>query len=165
MIHTVKCFSRVNKAEVISGVPLLSLWSSGCWQFFTSSAFSKPSLYIRKCSVHVLLKRSMKDFEHNLTSMWEQHPFPFYRFPLFLCIVYVRRPSYLSLLFSETLLSIRYVFFFLPCLSLFFFPQVFVKPTQTTTLPSWISFSLGWFWFLWGMDFFCLKLIDGNYYI
>ena len=33
-----------------------------------SSAFFKPSLYIWKFSVHVLLKPSLKDFEHNLTS-------------------------------------------------------------------------------------------------
>ena len=32
-------------------------------------AFSKYSLYIWKFSVHVLLKPSLKDFEHNLTSM------------------------------------------------------------------------------------------------
>ena len=30
----------------------------------------------------------------------------------------------------------------------FSFPQLFVKPPQTTTLPSCISFSLGWFWSL-----------------
>ena len=34
-----------------------------------SSAFSKPSLYILKFSVHVLLKPSLKVFEHNLPSM------------------------------------------------------------------------------------------------
>ena len=34
-----------------------------------SPAFSKSSLYIRKFSVHVLLKPSLKDFEHNLASM------------------------------------------------------------------------------------------------
>ena len=33
------------------------------------SAFSKPSLYLWKFSVHVLLKPSLKDFEHNLASM------------------------------------------------------------------------------------------------
>ena len=27
-----------------------------------------------------------------------------------------------------------------------FFPRLFVKPPQTITLPSFISFSLGWFW-------------------
>ena len=34
-----------------------------------SSAFSKPTLYIWNFSVHLLLKPSLKDFEHNLTSM------------------------------------------------------------------------------------------------
>ena len=34
-----------------------------------SSAFSKSSLYIWKSSVHVLLKLSLKDFEHYLASM------------------------------------------------------------------------------------------------
>ena len=37
-----------------------------------SSAFSKPSLYIWKFLVHVLLKAILKDFEHNLTSPWNQ---------------------------------------------------------------------------------------------
>ena len=34
-----------------------------------SSASSKASLYIWKFSVHILLKLSLKDFEHNLTNM------------------------------------------------------------------------------------------------
>ena len=34
-----------------------------------SSAFSKSNLYIWKFLVHVLLKPSLKDFEHSLTSM------------------------------------------------------------------------------------------------
>ena len=34
-----------------------------------SFAFSKPSLDLCKLSVHVLWKPSLKDFEHNLTSM------------------------------------------------------------------------------------------------
>ena len=38
----------------------------------SSSAFSKSSLYIWKFSVYVLLKSSLKDFEHNLASMWNQ---------------------------------------------------------------------------------------------
>ena len=33
------------------------------------SAFSKPSLYIWKFSAHILLKPSLKDFEHNLSSV------------------------------------------------------------------------------------------------
>ena len=38
-----------------------------------SSAFAKPSLYIWKFSVHVLLKPSLKDFDYNLISMWHEH--------------------------------------------------------------------------------------------
>ena len=72
--------------------------------------------------------------------------FPILLFPLFLCIVHWRSPSYLSLLFSEILHSVGYTF--LPCLSLHFFPQLFVKPPQTTTFPSCISFSLRWSWLL-----------------
>ena len=34
-----------------------------------SSAFSKPSLNIWKFSVHLMLKPSVEDFDHNLTSM------------------------------------------------------------------------------------------------
>ena len=37
-----------------------------------SSVFSKSSLYIWKFSVHVLLKASLKDFEHYLASMWNE---------------------------------------------------------------------------------------------
>ena len=38
-----------------------------------SSAFSKPSLYIWKFSVYILLNPNLKDFEHDLTSMWKEH--------------------------------------------------------------------------------------------
>ena len=37
-----------------------------------SSAFSKPSLYIWKFSIHVLLKPSFKAFEHYFASMWNE---------------------------------------------------------------------------------------------
>ena len=37
-----------------------------------SCAFSKSSLYIWKFSVHILLKPSLKNFEHNLASMWNE---------------------------------------------------------------------------------------------
>ena len=49
--------------------------------------------------------------------------------------VQLRRPSYLSLLFSGTLNSVRYIFPFLPCFLLLFFSQLFVRPPQTTSLP------------------------------
>ena len=53
--------------------------------------------------------------------------------------------SYLSFLFSGTLHSVRFIFFFLPCLLCLFLSQLFVMPLQTTTLLTCISFSLGWF--------------------
>ena len=72
MIHTVKGFGVVNKAEVAVFLEFSCFFDdpvdvgnliSG------SSAFSKSGLYIWKFSVHILLKPSLKDFEHNLTSM------------------------------------------------------------------------------------------------
>ena len=55
------------------------------------------------------------------TNMWDiAHVYGvcIYIFPLFLCMVHVRKLSYLSLLFSETLHSNGYIFPFLLCLSL-----------------------------------------------
>ena len=59
---------------------------------------------------------------------------PFYCFPLFFCINHIGRLSYLSLLFFGTLHSDDYIFPFLPCLSLLFFPQLFVRPHQIAIL-------------------------------
>ena len=69
-------------------------------------------------------------------------------FPRFVWSVHLRRLSYLSLLLFGTLHSDGYIFLFLFSLSLLFFSQLFVRPPQTTILPSCISFSLGWFWSL-----------------
>ena len=77
-----------------------------------------------------------------------EESFPFYCFPLFLCIDHWRRLSCLSLLFFETVHSSGYVFPFLLCLSFLFFSQLFVRPPQTTILPFCISFSWGWSWSL-----------------
>ena len=55
-------------------------------------------------------------------------------FPLFPCIVHLRRLYYLSLLFSGTLHSFGYIFPFLLCLSLLIFFQLFVRPPQATIL-------------------------------
>ena len=74
--------------------------------------------------------------------------FPFYCFPLFLCIAHFKKLSYLSLLFFGTLHSNGYIFSFLLCLSLLFFSQLFVRPPQTTFLPFCISLSWGWSWSL-----------------
>ena len=72
VIYTVKGFSIVSEAEIdvflefscffYDPTDVGNLISS-------SSAFSKSSLYIWKFLVHVLLKPSLEDFEHDLASM------------------------------------------------------------------------------------------------
>ena len=72
MIHTVKGFGIVNKAEVdifleyscYFGDPIdFGNLISG------SSAFSKSSLNIWKFIVHILLKPGLENFEHYFTSV------------------------------------------------------------------------------------------------
>ena len=72
MIHIVKGFSIVNEAEVDVFLTVSCFFYdpmdvgnliSG------SSVFSKSSFYILKFSVHLLLKPSLKDFEHYFASM------------------------------------------------------------------------------------------------
>ena len=75
VIHTVKRFGIVNKAEVDVFVELSCFFNdpedvgnliSG------SSAFSKSSLNIWKFTVHMLLKPSLENFEHYFASMWDE---------------------------------------------------------------------------------------------
>ena len=72
VIHTVKGFGIVNKAEIDVFVELSYFFNdlvdvgnliSG------SSALSKSSLNIWKFTVHVLLKPGLENFEHYFTSM------------------------------------------------------------------------------------------------
>ena len=72
MIHTVKGFSIVNEAEV----DIFLEFSSFLYDptnvgnlISGSSASLKPNLYIWEFSVYIQLKPSLKDFEHNLTSI------------------------------------------------------------------------------------------------
>ena len=72
VIHTVKVFSIVNKAEIDAFLEL------SCFFYdladvgnliSVSSAFSKSSLNIWKFMVHVLLKPGLENFEHYLASV------------------------------------------------------------------------------------------------
>ena len=72
VIHTVKGFGIVNKAEIDVFLELSYFFDdlvdvdnliSG------SSAFSKTSLNIRKSAVHILLKPGLENFEHYFTSV------------------------------------------------------------------------------------------------
>ena len=75
VIHTVRDFSIVSEAEldVFLEFPCFSHDPVGVGNLISgSSAFSKSSLYIWKFLVHVLLKPSLKDFEHYLASVWNE---------------------------------------------------------------------------------------------
>ena len=66
-----KGFSIINEAEVDVFLEFLCFLHdpTNIDDLISGSfAFSKSSLYIWKFSVHVLLKPSLKDFEHNLAS-------------------------------------------------------------------------------------------------
>ena len=72
VIHTVKDFSTVNETEVdvFLEFPCFFCDSTDVGNLISgSSAFPKTSLNIWKLSVYVLLKPSLKDFEHCLASM------------------------------------------------------------------------------------------------
>ena len=76
MIYTVKGFGIVNKTEADIFLEFSSFLydPKDVGNFISgSSASLKSSLYIWKFSVHILLKASLKDFEHNLASMWDEH--------------------------------------------------------------------------------------------
>ena len=75
MIHTIKVFGIVNKAEIDVFLEL------SCFSYDPtdvgnlisgSSVFSKSSLNIWKFTVHILLKSSLENFEHYFASMWDE---------------------------------------------------------------------------------------------
>ena len=120
-----------------------------------SFAVSKSILYIWKFSVHVLLKPSWKDFEHNFASMWNECncmeiwtslALPFFgigmKTDLFQSCGHCCFPNLLTYWvqhFHSTLpLS--------PCLSPLFFSELFVSLSQTTILSFCICFSWRWLW-------------------
>ena len=73
VIHTIKGFNVVSEAEVDFFFLEFSCFLHNPVNVGNlicgSSAFFKPSLYIWKFCVHVLLKPSLTDFEHNLASV------------------------------------------------------------------------------------------------
>ena len=75
-IHTVKGFSTGNEAKVDDFLEFLCFLCdpTNVGNLISgSSAFSKLSLYIWEFSIHILLKPRLKDFEHNLISMQNEH--------------------------------------------------------------------------------------------
>ena len=75
VIHTVKGFGIVNKAEIdvfLEHSCFLDDPADVGNLISGSSAFSKSSLNIWKFTVHVLLKPSLEIFKHYFTSMWDE---------------------------------------------------------------------------------------------
>ena len=72
VIHTVKGFGIVNKAEIDVFLEFSCFFNDPADVdnvISGSSAFSKASLNIWKFMVHVLLKPGLENFEHHFTSM------------------------------------------------------------------------------------------------
>ena len=72
VIHTVKGFGIVNKAEVAVFLQLSCFFDdpTNVGNLISgSSAFSKSSLNIRKFTVHVLLTPGLENFKHYFTSV------------------------------------------------------------------------------------------------
>ena len=72
VIHTVKGFGMVNKAEIDVFLELSCFLDNPvdvCNLISGSSAFSKTSLNIWKFMVHILLKHGLENFENYFTSM------------------------------------------------------------------------------------------------
>ena len=72
VIHTVKGFGIVNKAEIDVFLELSCIFHDPADVgnlISGSSAFSKTSLNIREFTVQVLLKASLENFEHYFTSV------------------------------------------------------------------------------------------------
>ena len=67
-------FGEVNGADVFLEFPYFLYVPATVGNLISDSfAFSKSNFYIWKFSVHVLLKCSLKDFEHYLDNMWKEH--------------------------------------------------------------------------------------------
>ena len=74
VIHTVKGFGIVNKAEIDVFLELSHFfYDPGDVRnlISESSAFLKSNLNIWKFSVHILFKPSLENFEHYFASMWD----------------------------------------------------------------------------------------------
>ena len=72
VIHTVKDFGVVNKAEIDVFLELSSFFHDPADVgnlISGSSAFSKTSLNIRKFTIHILLKPGLENFENYFTIM------------------------------------------------------------------------------------------------
>ena len=76
VIHTVKGFGIVKKAEIDVFLELSCFFDDPADVgnlISGSSVFSKCRLNIWKFSVHIMMKTSLNDFEHNVTTMGDEY--------------------------------------------------------------------------------------------
>ena len=73
VIHTVKGFGIVNKAEILELSCFFDDPANVGNLISGSLAFPKTSLNIWKLTVHILLKPSLENFEHYFTSVWDEY--------------------------------------------------------------------------------------------
>ena len=74
VIHTVKGFEVVNKADVFLELSCSFDDSLDIGNLISgSSVFSKSSLNIWKFMVHILLKPGLENFEHYFASVWDEY--------------------------------------------------------------------------------------------
>ena len=120
-------------------------WLSRSWRpfLYSSSVYSYHLILISYVSVRSLpfLSFIVSIFAWNvplvsLIFLKRSLVFPIVLFPLFLCIVHLRRKWTMHvisplLLFFGTQHSVGYIFSFLLCLALLFFSQLFLKPLVT----------------------------------
>ena len=134
VIHTVKGFGIVNKAEIDVFLELSCFFDDPADVgnlISGSSAISKTSLNIWKFTVHVLLKPGLENFEHHFTSVWDECN----------CAVVW---AFFGIAFlwdwiegwNFSLLSVSSIILFFVCLFLFFWWDL-SSPTRDWTLSPW----------------------------
>ena len=73
VIHTVKVFGLVNKADVFQEISCFFDDSADIGNVISCAlAFSKPSLNIWMFTVYILLKPGLENFEHYFASVWDE---------------------------------------------------------------------------------------------
>ena len=107
VIHTVKGFGVVNKAEVDAFLELSCFFNDPADvdnMISSTSAFSKSSLNLWKFTVHILLKPGLENFEHYCTSMWDEGNLMLTNVKIIYCSVVMSEINILDIPFNSILL-------------------------------------------------------------
>ena len=132
-------------------------WLSGSWRsFLYSSVYSCHLFLISSASVRSIpfLSFIVPIFAWNvplvsLIFLKRSLVFPHSIVFLYFFALITEEGIFISVWYSlELCIQMVISFLFLLCLSLIFFSQLFVRPSQTTILPCCISLSWGWSWSL-----------------